>query len=247
MGVFADVLAAKKTFAADSQEASFIQSWLAMRVDPAPAAADAVNAVHTLAVDTVDHTGGDFTLTITLRNGETFTTDPIAFDAAAATIETAIDSAATAASITDWTNEDISVAGGDLQSATPVTLTFDGASVSGTNHPITVFTDSMTGGTSPATRVTLTTAGQTVRPAWGVLVATGVITSTLPTQTAAASTTGVVKGADLFQLPPWFVRSMAREAAAEDDNNESYFTIMAGLGYQDRAPKVQYTDTSSNL
>lgn len=247
MGVFADVLAQKKSFTSTSDVAAFIQSRLNSKADPAPSVADAVNAVHTLAVDTVDHTGGTFTLTVTLRSGETFTTAAIDFDATAATIETAIDDAATAATITDWTNGDIAVAGGNLQSVNPVTLTFSGESVAGVNHPITVFTSSMTGGTSPATRVSITTPGQTARPAWGVLVALGVITSTIPTQTARASTDGVTAGDDLSRTPQWFVRSMAREAAAEDGNNDSYFSIGAALGWNDRAPMVKQFDRLSDL
>lgn len=249
MGVYASVLAQKKTFSTSSQEAAFLQSLINSKTDPAPSVGDAANAVHTLAVDTVDHTGGDFTLTFTLRNGETFTTLDIAFDANAATIEGAIDTAATAASITGWTNGDITVAGGNLQSATPVTLTFDGDSVAGLNHAITVFTDSMTGGTSPATRVSITTAGQTARPAWGVLHALNVITGSIPAQTAAASTTSVTAGSGPQSklVPAWFVRSMAREAAAEDDNTDSYVSIISALGYEDRAPKVEITETAQRI
>lgn len=252
MGVFASVLAQRKTFEVESQEGNFIRSWTNSKVDPAPSAADAVNSVHTLAVDMVDHTGGNFTLTFSIRsaNGQsttTFTTGNIAHNANAATIEGAIDTAATSASVPDWTNGDITVAGGNLQSATPVTLTFDGTSVAGRQHGATVFNDSMTGGTSPATRVTVTTPGQTARPAWGVLLATGVISGSLPNQTASASASGVTKGSNFMQIPDWFIRSMAREAAAEDGNNESYFTIVNSLGYQDRAPKAQYTDLSSIL
>ena len=55
-------------------------------------------------------TGGTYTLTFTMpTTGETFTTAAIAYNATAATIEGAIDTAATSASITDWTNGDISV------------------------------------------------------------------------------------------------------------------------------------------
>ena len=71
--------------------------------------------------------GGTFTLTFTV-NGETFTTAAIAYNASAATVETAIDVAATALPVTSWTNGDISVSGGDLTTAA-LTLTFDGTSV----------------------------------------------------------------------------------------------------------------------
>lgn len=252
MGVFADVLAQRKTFEVESQEGNYLRGRIATKADPSISAAAAIDAIHTLAVDTVDHTGGTFTLTIGIRSATgqtytTFTTAGIAYNANAATIEGAIDTAATAASVPSWTNGDITVAGGNLQSATPVTLTFDGASVAGRQHAATIFNDSMTGGTSPGTRVTVSTAGQTARPAWGVLLATGVITGTLPNQTANASASAVTKGSNFQKIPDWFIRSMAREAAAEDGNNESYFSIVGSLDYQDRAPKAQYTDTSSDI
>lgn len=119
------------------------------------------NAVHTIAQDATDHTGGTFTLTITLSSGETFTTAGIAYNANAATIESAIDTAASGV-VPGWSNGHISVSGGILQAAgADVVLTFDGASVSGDpNHVLTVFDgSSLTGGTEPATRVTNTTVG----------------------------------------------------------------------------------------
>lgn len=249
MGVYANALAQKKTFTASSPEAGFLQALINSRVDPSPSVADAVNTVHVLAVDTVDHTGGNFTLTFSIRNTNgtttTFTTGNIAHNADAAAIESAIDSAATSASVAGWTNSDISVSGGNLQSSTAVTLTFDGASVAGRAHGTTVFNDSLTGGTSPATRVTVTAVGQTSRPAWGVLHALDVITSTIPTQTARASTSSVTKGSDLTRVPAWFVMSMAREAAAEDVNNDSFFSIISAMGYDDRSGLVQERDRLS--
>ncbi len=111
------------------------------------------DAAHQLGTDTVDHTGGSFTLTITLLNGETFTTAAIAYNANAATVEIAIDTAATG-QITSWTDGDITVAGVALQTGT-MSLVFDGTSVDAEpSHVLTVFNDSMTGGTSPAVRVT---------------------------------------------------------------------------------------------
>ena len=99
----------------------------------------AANSVQSLSIDAAID-GGNYTITVTLRNGETFTTGSILYSANAATVEGALDSAATSASITGWTNGDISVSGGDISTA-PVVLTFDGASVSGTNHPVAVAND----------------------------------------------------------------------------------------------------------
>jgi len=95
--------------------------------------------VHTIAHDATI-AGGNYTITVPLQNGETFTTANILYTANAATIEGAIDSAATAASVTGWTNGDISVTGGDIATA-DVVLTFDGTSVAGTNHVLTTVAD----------------------------------------------------------------------------------------------------------
>lgn len=131
------------------------------------AAADGIDEVQSIAQDATDHTGGTFALTITLRNGETFTTAVIVFNANAATIESAIDTAATGV-VTGWTNGDISVSGGILQAAgAAVVLTFDGTSVDDDNHVLTVFDGALlTGGSEPATRVTVTTEGSLLVVGW---------------------------------------------------------------------------------
>ena len=105
----------------------------------AKAAYAATDAVHTIAADATI-ASGNWTITVTLQNGETFTTANIAAADNAATIEGAIDTAATTASITGWTNGDISVSGGSVDTA-DVVLTFDGTSVAGLNHELTSVTD----------------------------------------------------------------------------------------------------------
>ena len=60
----------------------------------------------------VEADAGDFTITVTLANGESFETAAIAYDANAAAIELAIDTAADG-TVTGWFNGDISVAGFD--------------------------------------------------------------------------------------------------------------------------------------
>jgi len=273
-------------------------------------AATGVNAVHTIAQDGTDRTGGTFALTINLETTagtDVFTTAAIAFNATASTIETAIDVAATAAAVTGWingaisvsggvlqsggaavvltfdgaavvklnhaltvfdpalltggaepatrmlnttignptltgwTNGDVTVAGGVLQSSgAAVTLTFDGSSVTGLAHELTVFDPALlTGGSEPATRMTRTTAGQTQRPAWGFLIAMGVITTTIPVQDEAASATSVTVGAQLVKVPGTIITAVAKEASFEDENNDAYYSIMAALGFKDRAPRVE--------
>jgi hypothetical protein len=246
MGVFQDLLDNAKTFKSTSQLASFIQAKINSQLDPgASAAAAATNAVHTIATST--QTSGNMTLTVTLRNGETFTTGSILFSATAATIETAIDSAATTASITGWTNGDITVTGGAVNVA-PVVLTFDGASVSGANHVLTVLND-VDGAGGAWGAVTLTTAGQTVRRALDVLIALGALDDgTIPVQSLSqASNSAVVAGANIEKLPQWALRCLARELAEEDGNNDIYHSVIESLSIQDKARKAQRLGESSEV
>lgn len=274
-----------------------------------------INAVHTIYKDQTDYTGGTFALTFNLKGGQTFTTAAIAFNANAATIETAIDVAATAAAVPNWTNSDISVSGGILQAAgANVVLTFDGNSVKLMNHDLTEFDGSLlTGGTEPATRVAKTNAvsaaqaidtaatsaaitgwtngdiavtgngvnqtggltftfsgasvageehpitvltnvggaggawgaitrtrlGHTARYVWGLLKAWGVISGTAPESTAAASVTSVTIGPGLKRIPQWVIRELAQEAAAQDVNWNQYYSIAEAMGWEDRAPLAE--------
>lgn len=92
-----------------------------------------VDEVQSIAPYANNVTGGTFTLTLTVNGESPFTTAAIAFGANAATIETAIDVAATAASIPGWVNGDISVTGGPL-TTTALTITFDGDNVDETDQ-----------------------------------------------------------------------------------------------------------------
>lgn len=156
MGIFADLIANAKTFDPNGKLAKRLQ---ALPVDPdLPAAFDAEDAAHTILAYTGTVAAGTFTITIVLPSGQRVTTDPIAFDAAEATIEAAIDAAATAAGVPDWTDGDISVAAEttDLTDG-DVVLTFDGDSVAGTNPFLTEIDDS--GLQIAGTGIAQTTAG----------------------------------------------------------------------------------------
>ena len=87
--------------------------------------------VQTLAQYVRAPSGGDYTITLYDGVNPAVTTAAIAFDATAATIETAIDVAMTAATYPSWTNGDISVgeSGAAGISDGTVTLTYDGTSV----------------------------------------------------------------------------------------------------------------------
>lgn len=244
MGVFQDLLNNAKTFKSGSPLAQYVQSLINRQVDPAAgsAAAAATDAVHTLAVST--QTSGTFTLTFTLRNGETFTTGALTYDDIVGDIETAIDVAATAASITGWTNGDISVSGGAVD-ANPVVFTFDGDSVSGINHPVTVLND-VDGAGGAWGSVSITTDGQSLRRALDVMLALGVLDSgTIKPQADAASTTAWVIGPNWGKVPGNIVRDLFRELAEEDVNNDTYHAFCESLPIDDRARKAAYLGGSS--
>ena len=246
MGVYQDVLDNAKTFKSTSQIASFLQSLINSQVDPAVnAAAAETDAVHALAQST--QTSGNMTLTVTLRNGETFTTANILYNATAATVEGAIDTAATAASVTGWTNGDISVSGTSVDDAAGLTFTFDGSSVDGINHPITVLTD-VDGAGGAWGAISITTAGQSRRYALDVLISLGVLASgTIATQTSTTSNSGFAAGANATTVPQWAIRELAREMAEEDANNDTYHSVIESLLVDDRARLAQYLGNSSHL
>lgn len=251
MGVYAQLNAQAKTFKTPD---SPLGSWLASKiqragqggnVDPeVPSAAAGTDGVIVIGEDTVDHTAGTFTITVTIRQAdgseESFTTGNLDFDFTDAEIETAIDSAATTASITDWTNGDITVAAAstDLQGG-DITLTFDGASVSERPVAVVIADESRTGGTSGA--ISQTTRGQTERAALGVLHALDVISGSVAEQDAATDASGFTKGDNRVSLPGNIVKALMREAAAEDANNSTYHSLEAvlfGAG-NDQAPMVE--------
>jgi len=244
MGAMSSLQSQSKTFGANAPINLWITSELVKRLDDAiPTAFAATDAVHSLATST--QTSGNATLTVTLRNGETFTTGSIAFDDSAATIEGLIDTAATAASVTGWTNGDISVSGGAVNVA-PVVLTFDGASVTSIAHAVTTLAD-VDGAGGAWGAVTITTKGQTSRPALAVLKNYDIITGTPPLQDAVAATGVMAKGSGSNSIPTNIVKALMREASAEDDNQGTYFSLQATLMSGDRAPMRETSKTSDVL
>lgn len=257
MGVYAQLNAQKKTF----NDQSPLGVWLAQQLakagigssvdPPVPSAAAAINSVFNMATDAVDHTGGDFTVTLAVRQAdgtiESVTTAAIAYNATAATIEGAIDTAMTSASFTGWTNGDVSVAAGatTLQDG-DMTFTADGTSVAGRIIDFSV-ADSRTGGTSGAN--TVTARGQTERAALGVLLALNVISGSVPEQDAATSVTAITDSENRnHNIPANIVKALMREVAAEDANNSTYHSIDAALwgAGEDRAPMVEERVTADN-
>ncbi len=95
MGALAQLQSQAKTFSTTSPLARWLKSEIARLAgadaDIASAAAVA-NAVHQLNQDAVNTTGGDFTLTVNLQDGQTFTTGTIAHNLNAGTLGGVLDS-----------------------------------------------------------------------------------------------------------------------------------------------------------
>ncbi len=155
MGVYSDLLANAKswdsgeqtvgnddTVAGDRIITKELKAFQTRQSDVAyPSGFAATDEIQSIAANPLLVTSGNFTLTITLRGQDAFTTANIAYDASAATIETAIDVAATAAAVTGWTNADISVALTSTLNAGALTLTYDGDSVDDTNQDTVAIND----------------------------------------------------------------------------------------------------------
>lgn len=200
--------------------------------DPAyPAGFDVTNEIQSMATSTA--TGGTFTITIILRNGETATTAAIAFGAIASVVETAIDTAITT-EITGWTNGDISVSGGAVNVA-PVVFTYDGTSVAGQKIVLmTVDGALLTGGSEGA--VTVTTDGQTTRESWAVLRFINVIGSVTPPIQGGVVGLVVVGERGNMQLQPNadVLNALALQCALDDGVGDTEiaaieFAILDGL------------------
>jgi len=170
-------------------------------------------------------TMGNFTITVTLANGETFTTGNIAFDASAATVETAIDVAATAEPITGWTNGDIAVTGGPADTA-PLVFTFDGDSVAGANHEESVAVDV---DLDEAVGVfSTTTDGGPDRPALAALSALGCIAGTPPSFGDEGIGSLVAGDANRPNRPSQsLVGLLLREASVQEDKD--WVTLLEGI------------------
>jgi hypothetical protein len=101
--------------------------------------------------------GGTFTLYFEDEDGNSFTTAAIAYNATAATIETAIDTAATTASYPSWTNGDITVSESGTAGISDgtVTLTFDGTSVDDKDWETTIIDGAALTGTTVSSGTSL--------------------------------------------------------------------------------------------
>jgi len=189
-----------------------------------------VDEVHTAAIFALTPTSGNYTINITLSDATNFITGNIAYDANTATIETAIDVAATAKPVGGWTNGDITVSGGPLTTDAAV-LTFDGASVDGLNHSATVVADVDLDGYAIPGAVTTTTHGQSARTVWEVMESMGLVTGGPPVQ---GTTSGLSATTSRNSNPHYprqaTLQALAQQAAIDDENNDLYGVLMALFG-----------------
>lgn len=242
MGIFSDLLSGAQGIdntlpitALDKGIKREIDEWITRGDAEYPVAGTAIDEVQVITQFASDPSGGDFTLTFTLRSGETFTTAAIAYNAVAATIETAIDVAATAASIVGWTNGDITVAGTTLLAAGgDITLTFDGASVALLSHgQTTIDGTGLTGGGLGVPPESTTTEGQTNRAAWSCLAAMGVVADAdFPVQgvLATAFVPPSNPGDNPYYPSQATLRALAAEAAIDDQVAGTEAVILASAG-----------------
>lgn len=237
MGVLADLLANASTVdtslpreASDRVFVRKINAILDRLGDPAyPTGLDtATNEVQTIAAMGGSPSAGTYTLTFTLFDGTTFTTAAIAYNANAATIQTAI-SVAAAPKVPGWATGHIAVTGGPLHT-TLATFTYSGASVASKNHSaLTIDGASITGGTAGA--VVTTVIGKPIRRALAALYVLGVLNGTVPAHGSTTVTTGVARGTLPRDLDEETVRQLADEAEKESAVTGLATAILTALGY----------------
>lgn len=203
-----------------------IKAFSVLQSDPAANSAfTARDEVQSISTFNGTATSGNFTLTLNLAGESAFTTGNLAWDASAATIETAIDVAATAAAVTGWTNGDISVALTTNLNDAAATLTFDGVSVTETRPALTVMNDvDLDANVSTAT---VTTYGQANRYAWAAMDVMGLLTGGPPvtgeTSGLAATTTPL---SHLGYPKQETLQALAMQAAIEDGTDAIYQDLM---------------------
>ena len=189
---------------------------------------DAVDEIQNIPTYNGTVSGGNFTITIVdPADASAVVTANILYNANAATIETALDTACTG-NIAGWTNGDISVSGGDLTTAN-VVLTYDGGSVDAQNIGQCTITDVDLSGGGTVTAATTTTNGQAIRYAWAVMFTLGLIAAgDLPYQGSdlAADVTLWAQPSENSQYPNAALRGVLAEQAAVDDNSS---TLLAQL------------------
>lgn len=239
MGVYTDLLANAKSWdsgnsdgvvATDRVITKDIENFQARQGDPATDSDFAAkDEVQSISIFDGVASSGNFTLTIDLVGEDAFTTGNIVWSASAATIETAIDVAATSASVTDWTNGDISVALTTNLNDAAATLTFDGNSVTNTRPVLTVMNDVDLD--ANVSTVTVTTYGQVKRVCWAAMDAMSLVAGGPP---PTGATTGLTAATTRNNNPNYprqeTLEALALQASIEDSTDAVYPALMSLFG-----------------
>jgi hypothetical protein len=189
-----------------------------------------VDEVHTAAIFALTPTSGNYTINITLSDATNFITGNIAYGANSATIETAIDVAATAKPVGGWTNGDITITGGPL-TTDAVVMTFDGDSVDGLNHSATVVANVDLDGYPIPGAATTTTHGQTARTVWDAMERMGLVTGGPPAQgTDSGLSATTSRNSNAYYPRQETLQALAMQATIDDGNDDIYTTLMALFG-----------------
>ncbi len=242
MGIYTDLLANAEAWDAGGADGISvgvdrvitrqIEKFLTQQGDvPYPSGYAEADEVQEISIYSGSVASGNFTLAFSLQDETTFTTANIAYDASGATIETAIDTAATG-NVSGWTNGDISVAlTGDL-TANPAVLTYDGTSVDVLNHDVVVITDIDLGGGGTVGTVSTTTNGQSNRTAMAVLNVMGVINSPPPPQGTVSVTATSTRASYPFMPSQETLQALAKQASIEDSTDALYGSLMTAMGLE---------------
>lgn len=183
-------------------------------------------------------TGGTFTLTFNTVGKSPVTTAPIAYNAAHAVVQTAINTAMTASANkpSGWTNDDIAVTNGDLTSA-DLTLTYVGTSVQHADQgQVTIDGTALTTSTAyladPA--YDTTTAGTALRPAMATLKICGVIDSIPAGQgdspSGVSAANGFKQGTSPNRLSEDTLRALCIQAEIEEERTGLADELFAIIG-----------------
>lgn len=236
MTVMSDALARAKTY--DITDPIIAQDRvlhrdLATKCDcPYPnATLDAVDEVQDITSG--DRNGGTMDLDFTLADGQTFSVDGLAWNAAASAVQTAVDAAALLA-VTNYVAGDIAVSGGAFGAAgSDTTFTFSGSSVRGDHPLISVDGALLTGGTTDPTP-SETTAGVVPRFWFAALKQMGVISGTDPAFGAAPAGQYTVTTRDQLENYPdnETIKRLIHEATVQEgqDWESELFPLLNILG-----------------
>jgi hypothetical protein len=211
--------------------ANDLKGWKANHDRELPTKFASGNAVVTFPANSESAVSGNYTIAVTLAsNGLTYTTANLAFNANAATVQTALDTALSSAPA--YNAGDIDVACTNNLNSSNMTLT--GTANSYTERYFTAVTANVNLGVNSLVTAVLTTVGQIRRPwlaaleAMGIIGPTGTVTpyQRQPVQSEWASLG--LAGNNPFSINPATAQALVAECAASE-GSDTYRTIFIAL------------------